>query len=230
MRLAGRTAIVTGAAGNLGQAVCHRLAGEGASLVLLERDQTGLAKLQEALPGAHVVRTVDLLNAADVAEAVSDVGPVDIVCATAGGFDMGSDVHATPAEMWQRLQAINVGTLLPLLSAVVPGMIKRGSGKIITVGAHAALRGVAKMGAYCAAKSAVMRITESASAELIGHGINVNAVLPTIIDTPQNRAAMPKADPANWVSPDQLAGVIAFLASPDADAIHGALIPVTGRS
>ncbi len=86
------------------------------------------------------------------------------------------------------------------------------------------------MGAYCASKSAVMRATESAAGELRGHGINVNAVLPTILDTPQNRGAMPDADPSHWVAPDALAAVIAFLASDDARAVHGALLPVTGLS
>jgi len=86
------------------------------------------------------------------------------------------------------------------------------------------------MGPYAASKSAVMRVTESASAELKSHGINVNSVLPSIIDTPENRDAMPKADPAKWVTPESLAGVIAFLCSDDAKDIHGALVPVTGLS
>jgi NAD(P)-dependent dehydrogenase (short-subunit alcohol dehydrogenase family) len=85
------------------------------------------------------------------------------------------------------------------------------------------------MGSYGAAKSTVMRVTESAAAELKAHGINVNAVLPSILDTPENREAMPDADPRDWVSPQSLAAVIAFLASPEAEAINGALIPVTGR-
>ncbi len=109
-------------------------------------------------------------------------------------------------------------------------MIERGGGKIVNVGAFAAQKGVAQMGAYCAAKSAVIRLTEAMAAELREKNINVNCVLPTIIDTPENRAAMPGADPARWVAAEDLARVILFLASPDARAIHGAAVPVTGLS
>ena len=115
------------------------------------------------------------------------------------------------AETWQKMMDLNLGTLLSALAAVTPGMIERGAGKIVTVGANGAKTGGKTMGPYAASKSAVMRVTESASAELKGHGINVNCVLPSIIDTPENRAAMPKADPGKWVTPESLAGVIAFL-------------------
>jgi NAD(P)-dependent dehydrogenase (short-subunit alcohol dehydrogenase family) len=109
-------------------------------------------------------------------------------------------------------------------------MLKAGHGRIVNVGANAALHGVAGMGAYCAAKSAVIRLTEAMSAELREQGINVNCVLPTIIDTPENRSAMPKADPRRWVAPADLAEVILFLSSDAARAVHGAAIPVTGLS
>jgi NAD(P)-dependent dehydrogenase (short-subunit alcohol dehydrogenase family) len=113
---------------------------------------------------------------------------------------------------------------------VVPGMLARGSGKIVNVGSFGALRGTAQMGAYAAAKSEVLRLTESLAAELREHGINVNCVLPSVIDTPENRKAMPQADPAKWVPPAQLAQVIAFLASDAAQAVHGAAVPVVGLS
>jgi NAD(P)-dependent dehydrogenase (short-subunit alcohol dehydrogenase family) len=109
-------------------------------------------------------------------------------------------------------------------------MIAAGGGKIINVGAFAAQKGAANMGAYIASKSAVMRLTETMAAELREKNINVNCVLPTIIDTPENRAAMPKADPTRWVAPDDLANVVVFLASDEARAIHGAALPVTGLS
>jgi NAD(P)-dependent dehydrogenase (short-subunit alcohol dehydrogenase family) len=112
---------------------------------------------------------------------------------------------------------------------LVPQLLGRGGGRIVTVGAAAAAKGVAQMGAYCASKSALVRLTESLSAELRDRNINVNCVLPSIIDTPDNRAAMPDADPARWVAPQALAEVIVFLASEGARAIHGAAIPVTGR-
>jgi NAD(P)-dependent dehydrogenase (short-subunit alcohol dehydrogenase family) len=100
----------------------------------------------------------------------------------------------------------------------------------VNIGAYSAQRGLANMGAYIAAKSAVIRLTESMAAELRTQNINVNCVLPTIIDTPENRADMPDADPANWVAPHDLAQVIAFLASDAARAVHGAALPVTGLS
>src|SRR5687768_17265265 len=113
---------------------------------------------------------------------------------------------------------------------MVPAMLKAGGGKIVNIGAFAAQRGAANMGAYVASKSAVIRITETMAAELREKNINVNCVLPTIIDTPDNRAAMPQADPRRWVSTQDLAGIIVFLASDAARALHGAAIPVTGLS
>ena len=109
-------------------------------------------------------------------------------------------------------------------------MLAAGGGKIVNIGAGAAARGAAQMGAYSASKSVVARLTESMAAELRDRGINVNCVLPSIIDTPENRKDMPKADPSRWVAPSQLADVIAFLASDAASAIHGASIPVVGLS
>jgi len=120
--------------------------------------------------------------------------------------------------------------VLAMARAVVPQMIRAGGGRIVNVGAYAAQRGVANMGAYVAAKSAVIRLTESMAAELREQNINVNCVLPTIIDTPENRAAMPEVDPGRWVAPEDLAKVIVFLASESARAIHGAALPVTGLS
>ncbi|RYY80828.1 MAG: SDR family oxidoreductase, partial [Comamonadaceae bacterium] len=177
---------------------------------------------------------VDLLDAGEVDQAVtrvaSQLGRIDVLCNLAGGFTMGTPVHATGDADWQRMQDLNVRTLLNTTRAVAPGMLQRGRGKIVNVGANAALRGAAQMGAYIAAKAEVLRLTETMSAELREQGINVNCVLPSIIDTPQNRADMPDADPKRWVAPAQLAAVIAFLASDAADAVHGACIPVTGLS
>jgi NAD(P)-dependent dehydrogenase (short-subunit alcohol dehydrogenase family) len=129
---------------------------------------------------------------------------------------------------WSGMFAINVTTLRNVVAAVVPGMAARGSGKLVTIGAYSALRGQAQMAAYCAAKASVMRLTESLSAELEVKGINVNGVLPTLIDTPKNRADMPNADFSTWVKPEDLANVICFLGSDSARAVHGALVPVAG--
>lgn len=233
-RLAGHTALVTGATGHLGKATSLYLAGQGAKLVLAGRDENALAMLRDELPGSHLTCAMNLLDRRAVAAAVhkaqSASGPIDSLVAVAGGFDMGQKVHEASADDWQKMHALNLETYLSAMAAIVPGMKQRSRGKIVTVGAYAALKGGAGMGPYVASKSAVMRATESASAELKGHNINVNAVLPSVLDTPDNRAAMPDADWSKWVSLEQLAAVIGFLVSPDSDAIHGALIPVTGKS
>ena len=143
---------------------------------------------------------------------------------------MGEAVHETTDDTWDLLFDINARTLVNVARVVVPHMIAQGGGKIVSVGAFAAQKGVAHMGAYCASKSSVIRLTEAMSEEVKEHNINVNCVLPTIIDTPDNRAAMPDADPSRWVSTQALADVIGFLASDASRAIHGAAIPITGLS
>jgi NAD(P)-dependent dehydrogenase (short-subunit alcohol dehydrogenase family) len=143
---------------------------------------------------------------------------------------MGKPVHETADETWKFLFDINVRTVVQTARAVVPRMLASGGGKIVNIGAYAAQKGGADMGAYAASKSAVIRLTESMAAELRAKNINVNCVLPTVIDTPENRAAMPKADPNRWVAPQDLASVIVFLASDASRAMHGAAVPVTGLS
>ena len=153
---------------------------------------------------------------------------IDVLCNIAGGFRMGQPVHETSDETWDLMLGLNAKSVINCARAVVPGMLAAGRGKIINVAALAGLAGKANMGAYIASKSAVIRLTESMSAELRDKGINVNCILPSIIDTPQNRADMPKADPRRWVAPEALADVVLFLASDAARAIHGASIPVNG--
>lgn len=226
------TVLITGAAGHLGKAVAVAFQQRGARLVLLDRDAGALQRAFGTLADA-VLLDVDLLDrdqvAARVAEALADVGHIHTLCHVAGGFRMGEKVHETSAATWQFLQDLNAGSLLSICAAVVPQLIAQRAGRIVSVGAAAAHKGAADMGAYCASKSALIRLTEAMSAELRDHGINVNCVLPSIIDTPDNRAAMPDADVSRWVAPEALADVIAFLASDAARAIHGAAIPVTGR-
>ncbi len=229
-----KTVLLTGAAGNLGRAVAQMFAHDGANLVLLDRSplsDTALAALEPAL---CLPIALDLCDAAQVLAAVDQAiarfGRVDVLCNLTGGFAMGQTVHETSDSAWDVMQDINVLTLRNTSRAVVPQMLRQGGGKIVNVGAYSAQRGLAGMGAYIAAKSEVLRITEAMSAELRMKNINVNCVLPTILDTPQNRADMPDADPTRWVHPHDLARVIAFLASDAACAIHGAAVPVTGLS
>jgi NAD(P)-dependent dehydrogenase (short-subunit alcohol dehydrogenase family) len=222
MRFDERIVMVTGAAGNLGRAVAAAFQGLGATLVLLDMKPEG------------AIIQVDLRDPRSVQQAVDRTlerhGRIDVLCNIAGGFRMGPALHETPDQDWDFLLELNAKSVLHMARAVVPAMIRNGSGKIVNVGAYAAQKGVAAMGAYVASKSAVIRITETMAAELREKNINVNCVLPTIIDTPENRGAMPQADPRRWVAPQDLAAVIVFLASDAARAIHGAAVPVTGLS
>jgi NAD(P)-dependent dehydrogenase (short-subunit alcohol dehydrogenase family) len=229
-----RTVIVTGAAGNLGQAVAKAFADVGANLVLVDLKRESLEKAfgsespQRLFASANLL---DMAGATGVAQAALErFGRIDVLCNIAGGFRMGETVHETSDENWNFLFDINTRTLLHATRAVVPHMLSAGGGKIVNVGAFSAQRGVGQMGAYTASKSTVIRMTEAMAAELRDKNINVNCVLPTTIDTPENRAAMPKANPAKWVAPGDLANVIVFLASDAARAVHGAAVPVTGLS
>jgi NAD(P)-dependent dehydrogenase (short-subunit alcohol dehydrogenase family) len=222
-----RTVMLTGAAGNLGRAVASAFAQD--NLVLLDLKRGDLQDSERQLFIA-----TNLLDAASVQAAVEQAlarfKRIDVLCNIAGGFRMGPSVHETSDKDWNFLLDLNARTVLNMARAVVPAMLKAGGGKIVNVGAFAAQKGVAQMGAYVASKSAVIRLTETMAAELREKNINVNCVLPTIIDTPENRAAMPDADPKRWVAPRDLAHVIVFLASDAARAIHGAALPVTALS
>ncbi len=222
---------ITGAAGYLGHAVATRFLAAGSQVVLLDRDTETLRALYAARSDVAVYEAglmdCDAVHAA-VASACARFGKIDTLCHIAGGFRMGQAVHETSAETWEFLMDLNARSLLHVAAAVVPGMLAKGQGQIVTVGAGAGQRGGAHMGVYSAAKSALARLTESMSAELRDQRIRVNCVLPSILDTPVNRAAMPEADSSRWVAPEALAEVIAFLASPGARAIHGAAIPVSG--
>jgi NAD(P)-dependent dehydrogenase (short-subunit alcohol dehydrogenase family) len=232
-----RTVLITGAAGNLGRAVANAFAAQGANLALIDLTREALEAAYGAENSGNEQRlfaATNLLEQNSVSQAVAAAmqrfGRIDVLCNLAGGFRMGEAVHESSDQNWDFLFDLNSRTLLHTTRAIVPHMLEAGGGKIINVGAFAAQKGQAQMGVYTAAKSVVIRLTESMAAELRTKNINVNCVLPTIIDTPENRAAMPKADPANWVAPEALADVIVFLASDAARAVHGAALPVTGLS
>lgn len=234
MDFSNKTVLITGAAGNLGAAVAEVMSARGARLALLDLRRDGLVQRYGQATDRRLLLPVNLLQPAEVQEAVQAAqaqwGRIDVLCNLAGGFRMGPPVHETQDRDWDFLMDINVRTLLNMVRAVVPGMLASGGGSIVNVGAQSALRGAAHMGAYTASKGAVIRLTESMAAELREQNIRINCVLPSIIDTPENRAAMPEADPARWVSPQDLAQTIAFLASDAARAVHGVALPVSGLS
>jgi NAD(P)-dependent dehydrogenase (short-subunit alcohol dehydrogenase family) len=230
----GRTVMLTGAAGHLGRAVAAAFAVRGAQLALFDLRRESLQQAFGDEDARHLHVAADLLDAqalgAGVATVLARFGRIDVLCNIAGGFRMGKPVHETSDSDWDFLFDINARTLRNAARAVVPHMLAAGGGKIVNVGAYAAQHGEANKGAYVASKASVIRLTEAMAAELRERGINVNCVLPTIIDTPENRAAMPGADPSRWVAPQDLANVIVFLASDAARAVHGAALPVAGLS
>lgn len=217
--LDGRHLLITGAEGALGAAVADRAIDLGARLTLVD------LKTPRGSAEANCL-ALNLLDADAVSSALHQAGPFDGVLHIAGGFDMGPSVAEMSAEALNAMIALNVTTLHNLVRAVVPQMEDRPGSAIVTVGAYNALSGKPNMGAYCAAKSMVMRLSESMAAELGPKGIRVNCVLPGIIDTPANRASMPDADRSGWTSPSAVADAMLFLCSPQARAINGALVPV----
>lgn len=223
MDLSGKKVVITGGNGALGSTVARRVQELGGTAVLLDVAFSG-AMADEGFE----CRTVDLTNREATAECFGDIGRFDAVFNIAGGFSMGPTTWELSDEEFDRLFGINVRTLLNVVRAAVPALLERGRGSIVNVGAAGALKGAANLSAYCASKSTVMRLTESLSAEVKAKGINVNAVLPSVIDTPANREAMAAADFSEWVAPGDLANVICFLGSDAARAVHGALVPVTG--
>ncbi len=232
-----KTVMITGASGNLGEAATRAFAEVGAKLALIDRHPEQVAKSFPEFAqqtDRFLVENVDLTKqeavTAVVEKIVAKFGQIDVLIHTVGGFFSGPPLHETPLEKLDFMLLLNAKTTFITNQAVLQKMVPQGSGKIINIAARPALQGNKNMSAYSAAKAAVLRLTESAAAEVKSYGINVNAVLPGTIDTPQNRAAMPKANTDNWVKPESLADVILFLASAAARDIHGAAIPVYGKS
>ncbi|MBI4756824.1 MAG: SDR family NAD(P)-dependent oxidoreductase [Betaproteobacteria bacterium] len=225
---------VTGAFGNLGMAVAQAAAARGAQVALVVRaPAAGAPRLPAALAGALVLGGVDLAvfdSARAAMEAVaSRFGGLDALVNVAGGFRWET-LEGGDLATWDFLYHMNLRTAATASKAALPHLLSRGAGRIVNIGAGSAVRAQAGMGAYAASKAGVARLTEALSEEVKDRGITVNAVLPSIIDTPQNRVDMPDADFSRWVPPEAIADVIMFLLSERARAVTGALIPVCGRS
>ncbi len=222
--LENRHVVVTGASGALGQASVEKAREYGARVTGMDIVNT------DELANTDDYRQLNLLDREATRQCFESLGKIDALFNIAGGFAMGDDAYDPDSDQWNRMFQINVDTVRNATMGAVPLMLAEGGGAIVNIGALGALSGQGAMSAYCCAKSSVMKLTESLSEELRHRGININAVLPSIIDTPQNRQDMPDADFSHWVSPVQLAEVICFLSSTSASAIHGALIPVRGLS
>jgi NAD(P)-dependent dehydrogenase (short-subunit alcohol dehydrogenase family) len=221
----GKTIVITGAFGVLGRAAAELAKAQGADVAMLGRH---VGEQNITPPELGVAVDVADFAAAERAMAAvrAQTGRIDALLNIAGGF-VWERVDEGEIATWERMFALNLKTALAASKAALSHLIES-HGAIVNVAAASALKADAGMGAYTASKQAVMKLTESMAAELKGT-VRVNAVLPSIIDTAQNRADMPKADASKWVQPADLARVMLFLASDQARAITGALVPVTGQ-
>ena len=221
-----RVIAITGGHGVLGRAVLEAALADGLKVAVIDH-----AMGHAVPPGVLEVGGVDLTDPAQAGQAIAAVigrfGRLDALLNIAGGFVWQTTDDAEPA--WDRMHALNVTTALNASRAALPHLKASDEGRIVNVGSAAALKAGAGMGAYGAAKAGVHALTQALAEELKATSVTVNAVLPSIIDTPANRKDMPDADPAQWVAPGDLAAVILFLASPESRAMTGALVPVTGR-
>lgn len=231
-----RIVLITGAIGGLGPSVVRAFVELGDRVAITDRS---LEKAQKFMADKGYTEEQVFPFAADVTEAqdlkdwVQAVkekwGLPQVLITLVGGFKAGTPLHELRESEWDQMMNLNARTVFLAAREVVPHMLEAGSGRIITVGAKAGLSAGKGAAAYSASKAAVLRLTESLSLELKDRGINVNAVIPSTIDTPANREGMPHADHSKWVTPEDLANVIVFLASEGARAVHGALIPVYGK-
>jgi 3-oxoacyl-[acyl-carrier protein] reductase len=223
----GKVVVVTGALGALGKVVAEVALARGARVAGVDYGTSQIA----ATPDRIEFGGVDLSDPAQAKKAIDAVashfGRLDALVNIAGGFAYETVAEGDP-KTWQRMYALNVLTALNTSRSAIPHLAVSASARIVNVGAMGALQAGSGMGAYAASKAGVHRLTEALAAEWKGK-ITVNAVLPSTIDTPANRASMPKADFGKWVTPQELADVILFLVSDAASAVTGALLPVSGR-
>ena len=230
MVLKNKRVAITGAFGTLGTAVVGRALAEGALVAAL--DHAAAPKSPSEFGDAVLIGGVDLAEAqgakSALAQAAEALGGLDALVNIAGGFAW-EKIEGSSLDTWDRMFRMNLLTAVAASQAALPWVLKSPSGRIVNIGAAGAIKAELGKGAYAASKSGVMRFTEAMAEELKERGITVNALLPSIIDTPPNRADMPDADFARWVRPEQIGDAIVFLLSDRAQAITGALIPVVGR-
>jgi NAD(P)-dependent dehydrogenase (short-subunit alcohol dehydrogenase family) len=224
-----QTAIVTGATGGLGVAVTRVFLAHGWRVVATGRSEHDLEELA-AEEGVTPV-PADLMDVAEVAEVAAVAGPgLRALVNLVGGFAAGGRVHEAAVEGFEDQLRLHLRPTYLMSAAAIPAMLAAGGGAIVCVSSRAALRPFPGAAGYVTAKAAVLGFVDALDAEYRGDGIRVNAVLPSTIDTPANRRAMPRADTSAWVAPEAIAEVIAFLCSEAAAATSGAHVPVYGRA
>jgi NAD(P)-dependent dehydrogenase (short-subunit alcohol dehydrogenase family) len=236
--LTGRIAIVTGGAGALGRATNRALLDAGATVITTDTHAHGMHDLAASFPDDLRARfttvEADVATeegaAAVVRRATEAYGGLDILVNIVGGYAGGPHIAETDLATWQQQITLNATTAFLMARAAIPAMQPGARGRIINVSSRVARTSPAGLGAYAVSKAAVITLTEVLANEVRDSGITVNAIMPSVIDTPANRRDMPDADFAAWVRPEQIGAVIRFLASGESGIISGAAIPVYGRA
>lgn len=226
MDLKTKVIVITGALGQLGGAVAKEVLRQQGRVALIDMRR-------QAEPGPDPAWAVDLTSLADVTAAMDDIaqrfGGIDGLVNVAGGFTWQPFGQSADLAEWGQMFSMNVMTCVNASKAVLPHLERRGAGRIVNISSTGILKAAAGVGAYAASKAGVARFTEALADELKDRRITVNAVLPSVIDTPRNRADMPSADFGKWVKAEEVAQAIGFLLSDAAEGITGALLPVAGR-
>jgi NAD(P)-dependent dehydrogenase (short-subunit alcohol dehydrogenase family) len=232
-RFKGKVVLVAGGTGGLGHAVSLAFLSEGATVHVTSRAEEEVAALKKlAGPSAPALsgHRADVTSEQNVAQLLGAIGHVDVLINTVGAYAGGSPLWQTPPDVFEKMISLNLRSCYVLARGVVPAMLEQRRGAIVNISSRAAVDHAAGASAYAASKAAALAMMDSLAADLKGSGVRVNTVLPSIIDTEANRAAMPDADFSVWPKPAEIADVILFLCSDDARLIHGAAVPVYGAS
>jgi NAD(P)-dependent dehydrogenase (short-subunit alcohol dehydrogenase family) len=231
-----RTVVVAGGTGALGGSVARAFLAAGDRVVVTSRRQKEIDELAAAaekttMLGGTVIDVTDEAAAGKfIADMESRFGSVDVLAITVGGYAGGKNVWEADLATYEQMLNLNLRAAFVMARAVLPGMIKRNRGAILNIASRAAYGHSAGAALYSASKAGVIALFDSLAEEVKPYNINVNSIVPSIMDTPANRRAMPKADFSMWPKTEDIAKVIVFLCSEDARVIHGAAVPVYGRT
>ena len=232
-----RKVLITGGTGILGSAVTKTFMTQGDTVAVTYLFEDEVERFKQYNPEicddvtylfANVTEEVEVKQ--NVETFIKQFGNLDVLVNIVGGFIGGIPVAELETERWAFMLNLNLNSVFLCSKVAIPYMTEQGYGKIVNVSARAGLKGEAGLSAYCVSKGGVRTLTESLAAEVMDSGINVNCIMPSIMDTPMNREAMPDEDHSRWVKTEDVAKVISFLTSDDASIINGAAIPVYGRA
>lgn len=237
MTIQNRKVIITGGTGILGSAVTKAYLAQGDTVAVTYLFENEVERFKQYNPELSADVTFLSANVTEESqvqksfqEFLSKFGQLDVLVNIVGGFVGGIPAAELEEERWDFMMNLNLKSVFLCCKTVIPHMMACGYGKIINVSARAGLKGEAGLSAYCVSKGGVRTLTEALAAEVMDSGVNVNAIMPSIMDTPANRSSMPDEDHSRWVAPADVAKVICFLTSDDAAVINGAAIPVYGRA